>query len=139
MADYRPAARRISFTLLRVFAAAVYMQHGAQKMFGVLGGFQNHPGATAPLASLSGLAKIIEIFSGGCILLGLFTGPAAFLSSGEMAVAYFKVHAPRGFWPIINHGEVPVLLCFIFLFFAAYGGGPHSLDALLQRRRRGAP
>ena len=137
LADYLPAARRISFTLLRVFAAAVYMQHGAQKMFGVLGGYQNHPGSTAPLASLSGLAKILEIFSGGCILLGLFTRPAAFLSSGEMAVAYFRSHAPRSFWPIINHGEAAVLLCFIFLFVAAHGGGPYSLDALLLRRRGG--
>ncbi|MDQ6886534.1 MAG: DoxX family protein [Gemmatimonadota bacterium] len=137
LADHLPAARRISFTLLRVFAAAVYMQHGAQKMFGVLGGYQNHPGATAPLASLSGLAMILEIFSGGCILLGLFSRPAAFLSSGEMAVAYFRSHARRSFWPVVNHGEPAVLLCFIFLYVAAFGAGPHSLDALLLNRRGG--
>jgi putative oxidoreductase len=71
----------------------------------------------------------IECVCGALILIGLFTQIAAFIASGEMAVAYFKFHAPHAFWPLLNHGEVPVLLCFIFLYLAAAGGGPLSVDA----------
>jgi putative oxidoreductase len=71
----------------------------------------------------------IELACGALILIGLFTRGAAFLASGEMAVAYFKFHAPNGFWPVMNHGETPVLLCFIFLYLAAAGGGSLSADA----------
>jgi putative oxidoreductase len=67
------------------------------------------------------------------VLVGLFTRPAAFVLSGEMAVAFFQAHFPRAFWPVQNGGETPVLLCFIFLFFAAFGAGSFSLDALLSR------
>jgi putative oxidoreductase len=77
-----------------------------------------------------------ETVGGALLLVGLLTRPIAFLLSGEMAVAYFLVHAPRGFWPLINAGELSVLYCFLFLFFAAAGGGPISLDALIARRRR---
>ncbi len=69
------------------------------------------------------------------IMLGLFTRAAAFITSGEMAVAYFTFHQPGGFWPIQNHGEEPVLLCFVFLFLWANGAGSWSLDALIQKRR----
>ena len=71
----------------------------------------------------------IEVLCGALILFGLFTQIAAFIASGEMAVAYFKFHFPHGFWPVVNHGEVPVLLCFIFLYLAAAGPGPLSVDA----------
>jgi len=119
-------------------APFVIMQHGAQKLFGVLGGF-GAPGHTAPLFSLMGLAGIIEFFVALLVMLGLFTRIAAIIVSGEMAVAYFLVHRPQGFWPIHNHGELPVLFCFIFLFFAAFGGGRFSLDALLFRKRGTPP
>jgi putative oxidoreductase len=119
-------------SVLRIMAAFLLMAHGSQKLFGVPTAGTAHP---VKLVSLMGLAGILETFGGLMILLGLFTRPIAFVIAGEMAVAYFKAHAPRGFWPILNHGEVPVLLCFIFLYLAAAGGGPWSLDGLRERRR----
>ncbi len=80
-------------------------------------------------------AGVMEFFGGLCVLLGLFTRPVAFLLSGEMAVAYFMGHAPRGFWPILNHGELAVLFCFIFLLLAVAGGGQFTLDKLIYRRK----
>ena len=127
--------QRLVYALLRVMATFVYMQHGAQKLFGAFGGFG--PGHhAAPLFSLFGLAGVIEFFLGMLVLVGLFTRPAAFIMSGEMAAAYFIAHAPHGFWTIRKHGESPVLLCFIFLFFAVSGGGFFSLDTLLGRGGR---
>ena len=79
-------------------------------------------------------AGVLETFGGFLIVLGLFTRPVAFLLAGEMAVAYFQAHAPRGFWPIMNNGEIVVMFCFAYLFFFANGGGPYSLDAVLGRR-----
>lgn len=114
---------------LRIFAGAVYMQHGAQKLFGALGGH------VATVGTLSWTGGIIETLAGTLIIVGLFTRAAAFVAAGEMAVAYFKFHAPRGFWPVLNHGETPVLLCFIFLYLAAAGAGPLSLDHLRTRKR----
>ena len=126
-------AQSVAHTLLRVVAAFVLMEHGAMKLFGAFGA-----GQSVPLASLMGVAGIIEFFVAALVLLGLLTRPAAFLISGEMAVAYFMAHFPRGFWPIQNHGEPAVLNCFIFLFLAAAGAGPFSLDALIARKRAGA-
>jgi len=114
---------------LRVFAGAVYLQHGTQKLFGALGGH------VATVGTLSWTGGIIETVAGTLIIAGLFTRVAAFIAAGEMAVAYFKFHAPRGFWPVMNHGETPVLLCFIFLYLAATGAGPLSLDYLRTRHR----
>jgi putative oxidoreductase len=131
------AYQRLAYTLLRIVAPFIMMQHGAQKLFGALGGFGPH-GGTAPLFSLMGLAGVLEVFVAALVLLGLFTRPAAFILAGEMATAYFMAHFPRGFWPIQNHGETPVLLCFIYLVFAAFGGGQYSLDALLFRSQRAA-
>lgn len=125
----------ITFTLLRVVAALIYMQHGAAKLFGVLGGFGPQPGGTVTLFSLMGLAGVIEFFGGLLVALGLFTRPAAFIMSGEMAVAYFMAHFPHGWFPLLNHGELPVVLCFTFLFIAAHGAGSFSLDRLLGRVR----
>ena len=125
--------QRLVYAVLRVMATFVYMQHGAQKLFGAFGGFG--PGHHAvPLFSLFGLAGVIEFFLGMLVLVGLLTRPAAFIMSGEMAAAYFIAHAPHGFWTILNRGESPVLLCFIFLFFAVSGGEYFSLDTLLGRR-----
>jgi putative oxidoreductase len=128
----RPA--EIGLNLLRIVAALLFMQHGAQKILGVLGGL-GEPGATAPLGSLPWFAGIIELFGGLLVALGLFTRPVAFLMSGEMAVAYFKQHAPDSLWPIINHGELAALYCFVWLFIAASGGGCFSLDGLFRRKR----
>ena len=127
-----------TLALLRVMAGLMFMQHGAQKLFGLLGGWRGEPGATAPLLSQSGLAGLLEVFGGLLIVLGLFTRPVAFVLSGMMAVAYFQSHAPNGFWPILNRGELAALYCFVFFFFSARGGGPYSVDAMLEHRRRSA-
>lgn len=112
------------YVLLRVIAGLAFAQHGAQKLFGLLGG------NAVALASQRGLAGIIEFVGGIMIALGLFTSPIAFLASGEMAWAYFQAHAPRGFWPIQNGGELAVLYCFIFLYLSAVGSGKLSIDSI---------
>lgn len=124
-----------TLTLLRFMAGWMFMQHGVQKLFGWLGGWRGEPGATAPLFSQSGLAGVLEVFGGALIVLGLFTRPVAFLLSGMMAVAYFQAHAPNGFWPIQNRGELAALYCFVFLYFSARGAGPYSVDGILTKRR----
>ena len=95
-------------------------------------------GATAQAFTLPWIGGVLEFFGGLLLLIGLFTQPAAFILSGEMAVAYFMVHQPGGLLPIQNHGEPAVLYSFIFLFFAAHGGGEWSLDAMRRRGRGGA-
>ena len=117
----------LCYALLRIVAGFLFACHGAQKLFGVLGG------TVVPIASQRGAAGIIELVCGTLIALGLFTGYAAFVASGEMAVAYFKAHAPNGFWPTLNHGEAAVLFCFLWLYIAAVGPGPWSVDAAIRR------
>ncbi len=122
----------VALALLRVVGGLLLFQPGALKMFGWYGGMP-------PGNALTGLvlaAGIIEIVAGPLLMLGLWTRPVAFLASGEMAVAYFMGHFPHGFWPIQNHGEPAVLLCFIFLYLSAVGAGPYSVDAWLAGRRR---
>jgi putative oxidoreductase len=131
-ATFDDTARVVTHTLLRVVAGLMFWQHGAQKLFGWLDGRQ-----VQDLASLSGVAGVLEFVGGILIVIGLFTRPVAFILSGEMAFAYFISHAPRALWPIENRGEASVLFCFLFLFFAAHGAGPYSLDALLRRRLNG--
>ena len=121
-------------TLLRIVAGLLYMPHGAQKLFGMFGGFGGTPGATVPLGSLLGLAGVLEFFGGLLIVVGLFTRPVALLLSGEMAVAYFMVHQPKGVFPIANGGELAVLYSFVFLAIAAAGGGSFSLDRMAFKR-----
>jgi putative oxidoreductase len=128
--------RTLTLTTLRIIPTLLYMQHGVQKLFGWLGGF-GPDGGTAPLFSLYGLAGVIETFGGLLLLLGLFTRPVAALLFCEMMIAYGKAHAPQGFWPILNHGELPLAFGFVFLFFAAHGAGPVSLDARLFSQRAG--
>jgi putative oxidoreductase len=94
---------------------------------------QAPPGGRPPLFSLYGVAGILEFAGGIFMLLGLFTRPAAFLLSGQMAFAYFTVHASKSFWPTKNGGEAAVFFCFTFFYFVFVGGGPLSLDALLMR------
>jgi len=126
----------VTYALLRVVAGLMFACHGAQKLFGVLGGMMGKPGATAPMGSLPWVGGVIELVGGLMIALGLFAGLAAFICSGEMAVGYFMAHFPRGFWPILNEGELAVLYCFVFLYMASRGSGAYSLDATLRRGRR---
>ena len=118
-----------AYALMRIIVAVLYLCHGAQKLFGVLGGKPVWGGP--PLFIAAGL---IEVPTGLLMALGLFTVPAAFLASGEMAVAYFTQHAPRGLWPIENHGELPVLFCFVFLYVATRGPGIWSVDGVRGSR-----
>ncbi len=109
-------------SLLRIGAACIFIAHGTQKLFGF------PVGPRFAVTSLMGAAGIIETFGGALMLVGLFTRPVAFVLAGEMAYAYFTVHARRGIWPILNGGELAVLFCFIWLYFSAAGPGPIGLD-----------
>jgi putative oxidoreductase len=126
----------IALTLLRVVAGLMFMQHGVQKLFGLLQMPGMPPfGGPPPFLSMMWIAGVLETFGGLLVALGALTRPVAFLLSGQMAVAYFMAHAPRGFWPVLNQGEVAALYCFVFLAFAALGGGPYSVDGLFRKRR----
>lgn len=117
-------------SVLRIITGFLLIAHGAQKLFGFLA----PPGMPSmPLFSLMGFAGILEFFGGLLFLLGLFTRPVAFILSGLMAVAYFTAHAPGGFWPLQNKGELAVLYCFVFLFCSVAGGGEWSVDRQLRR------
>ena len=120
-------------SILRIVVAFLFIAHGTQKLMG-WPSLEPRPGV--PLMSLLGAASVIETFGGLLMLLGLFTQPVAFILAGEMAFAYFIGHASRGFWPLLNRGEPPVLFCFTWLYFAAAGAGPWSLDALRRRSPR---
>ena len=125
----------LTLTLLRIVAGFLFMPHGAQKLFGWLGGMGG-TGASASFPDLIWIAGVLEFFGGLCILLGAWTRPVAFLLSGMMATAYFMGHASQGFWPLVNRGELAVLYCFVFLSLAAAGGGPLTVDRLWQRQAR---
>jgi len=117
-------------SVLRIAAAIIFMPHGAQKLLGMFGS-----DGTAPMLSQMWVAGVLELVGGALMLLGLFTRPVALVLSGEMAVAYYLAHFPRGRWPILNGGELAVLFCFVWLFFAAAGPGPWSVDAIVRKRR----
>jgi len=117
----------ITYALLRFFAGVLLACHGAQKLFGLLGG-------QVAGNALMKFGGVIEFVGGLLIAVGLLTPWAAFLASGMMAAAYFMAHAPQSFWPIINKGELAVVYAFLFLFIWAHGGGRYSLDAMLRRR-----
>jgi putative oxidoreductase len=122
-----------AFALLRIVSGLMFILHGTQKLFGYP---PMEKPMTFPIASVPGVAGLIELVCGTLILLGLLTGIAAFIASGEMAVAYFMGHAGKGgFWPLQNHGELAVLYCFVFLYFAAHGAGIWSIDSVLRRGR----
>jgi putative oxidoreductase len=124
----------MTHSLLRIVAGLLFICPGGMKLFGWFGGMP----AGVRLTPLLIAAGVIEVFGGALIALGLFTRPAAFIASGEMAFAYFIGHFPKGFWPIRNQGQPAVLLCFLFLFLAAAGPGPVSLDHVIRRRRPAA-
>ena len=119
-------------SVLRIVAALLMMQHGAQKLFGFPAGAQGSQ--TPPLMSMMGFVGILEFFGGLLLLVGLFTRPVAFILSGLMAVAYFMAHAPQGFWPVLNRGELAALYSFVFLYLAVAGGGTWSIDYCWRRR-----
>jgi putative oxidoreductase len=110
------------YALMRIVFGVLFACHGAQKLFGVLGG------TPVALVSLRGLAGIIEFVGGLLIAVGFLTSYAAFIASGEMAAAYFLAHVPRGFWPIQNNGELAVMYCFFFLYIASRGVGAWGID-----------
>jgi putative oxidoreductase len=119
-----------TLALLRIIAGFTFTLHGLQK-FGALGGLG---GRAAAVFTMLWFAGWIESIGGPLIILGLFTRPVAFLLCGEMAVAYFMVHARRGFWPLTNGGEVTVLYCFLFLYLVNVGSGAFSLDGLVRKK-----
>lgn len=120
-------------SLMRIVTALGYMTHGTQKLFGVP---TNEPRGTVELMSQMGAAGVIEVVGGALLLIGLFTRPVAFLCAGQMAAAYFIAHAPRGFWPVLNGGEIAAAYCFVFLYISVAGPGPLSIDAMRSGGRR---
>ena len=122
-----------AYFLLRIVAGWLFLQHGAQKLFGWPEAMPG--GIHIEAMTQMWIGAIIEFGGGLLVFLGLFTRIAAFIMSGEMAVAYFQSHQPHGTWPIVNHGEPAVLFCFIFLFVCAYGGGEWSLDHVIFRKK----
>jgi putative oxidoreductase len=119
-------------SILRIVVGLVFLQHGLQKWFGI-------PVAVPALANIQlfsvvGIAGVVEIVSGSLITVGLFTRYAAFFASGEMAVAYFMSHFPRGFAPIANGGNLAVVYCFVFFYLIFAGAGPWSLDVMWRKK-----
>ena len=128
--DWAPRFRSV----LRMVAGFMFIAHGTQKLFNAPPG----QGGPVPVASFMGFAGILELAGGLLILIGLLTRPTAFILSGMMAVAYFMAHAPGGFLPLVNRGELAVLYCFAFLYLAVAGGGAWSADRALGWDRSGA-
>jgi putative oxidoreductase len=127
LAPWRPHL----LSVLRIMSGLLLLQHGTAKLlkFPLV-----PPLANVPISSLGGIAGVIELIGGVLLVVGLFTRPTAFVLSGTMAAAYFLAHAGRNFFPILNGGELAALYCFTFLYLAAAGGGPWSLDAMVRRR-----
>jgi putative oxidoreductase len=118
-------------SILRLMAGLLFVEHGLMKLVHFPAA---QPGAPSPLPPLLVGASAIEIVGGGLIAAGLFTRIAAFVCAGEMAVAYFAVHARQSFWPALNQGDAAILFCFVFLYLVFAGGGEWSLDAQLRKR-----
>lgn len=118
------------YAVLRIVAGLMFAMHGSQKLFGIPGGKD-----PVELASMMGLAGVIELVGGIMIAVGLLTSIAAFIASGQMAVAFFMAHLPQGALPIMNGGELAVLYCFLFLYIAASGAGIWSIDASRKTAR----
>ncbi|MBI1852315.1 MAG: DoxX family protein [Planctomycetes bacterium] len=128
--------KQIAYFSLRVVTGLLFFQAGSVKFLGWFGGMPGQPpGSRAPLMTQIGIGGVLEFFGGIFIMLGLLTRPVAFILCGEMAVAYWQFHAPKGTWPVVNGGVEAVLFCFVFLYMAAHGGGEWSVDALIRRKR----
>ena len=118
-------------SILRIMAALLFIEHGLAKFFG----FPVRTMEVPPLFDLEWFAAVIEFGGGVLLALGLFTRAAALIASGEMAIGYFLFHAPEGFYPYVNHGELAIMYCFVFLYLVFAGAGPWSLDALFWGKR----
>lgn len=121
-------------SVLRIIAAFLFIQFGTAKLFAFPASVMPS-GGTVSIASLPGIAGILETLGGALLGVGLFTRPVAFLLSGQMAFAYFIGHAPHGFWPVQNEGHPAILFCFIWLYVSAAGPGPWSIDAARTKAR----
>ena len=123
-------------SILRIMSALLFVEHGTSKLLGFPPSQMHAPSGPPPPELMSLLMQAsgpIELVGGILLAIGLFSRFSAFILSGEMAVAYFTVHAPNGFFPMVNKGEIAVLYCFVFLYLAVAGGGPLSIDRLLRR------
>ncbi|HEY8133452.1 MAG TPA: DoxX family protein [Thermoanaerobaculia bacterium] len=120
------------FAIMRIITGLLFACHGSQKL---LGWPPSDGGGGGQLPPLMVVAGIIELVGGLLVAVGFLTGWAAFICSGEMAAAYFMAHFPRGFLPLVNKGELAVLYCFVFLFIAAHGAGPWSIDSVIRGRK----
>jgi putative oxidoreductase len=128
LAKYAPQM----LSILRIVSGLIFFEHGLQKLVG----FPPYPaGASAPSiwSTMGGFGGLFEFFGGILLILGLFTRPVAFILAGEMAVAYWWVHGPRNFFPVLNGGDAAILYCFVFLYMFFAGGGPWSVDALWRK------
>ena len=119
-------------SVLRIMTGLLFLEHGTQKLFAF-------PGPGPALTTLLVVQALIELVGGILILIGLFTRPVAFILAGDMAVAYFMAHAPRGFFPTLNGGQLAILFCFVFLYLFVAGGGVWSIDQQRSSRRSLAP
>ncbi len=129
-AAWAPSALAV-LSILRIFTGLALLQHGTGKILG----FPVAPMfANVQIDSLAGIGGLIELIGGILFTIGLFTRPVAFILSGFTAAAYFLAHASKGFYPLLNGGELAALYCFVFLYFTFAGGGPWSADALIRRK-----
>jgi putative oxidoreductase len=129
------AASPYLLSTVRIVVALLFIEHGSMKLLGFPPSDQF---AHLTLFSLGGLAAVIELLGGLLLLPGLFTRPVAFILSGQMAAAYFIAHASKSFFPALNMGELAVVYSFVFLYFAAAGGGPWSVDHILEHEGESA-
>ncbi|MEX0921580.1 MAG: DoxX family protein [Rhodovibrionaceae bacterium] len=126
LAPWRPQL----LSVLRIMAGLLFLQHGTTKHLGFPASAMND----VATFSMGGIAGLFELVGGALLVVGLFTRPVAFVLSGVMAAAYFIAHAPQGFYPLLNGGELAALYCFTFLYLSAAGGGAWSLDRLLNKQ-----
>ncbi|MFI5939424.1 DoxX family protein [Streptomyces uncialis] len=128
-------AQPYAIGMFRIVVGLLFACHGAASLFGVLGGA--HGGGTIPAGTWPGwYAAVIQLVGGGLVMIGLGTRAAAFVSSGSMAYAYFKVHQPEALWPLQNSGEASAMFCWAFLLLVFTGSGALGLDRLLASRSR---
>jgi putative oxidoreductase len=126
MAAWAPRA----LSVLRIITGLMIIEHGMSKLIG----FPVLPAdANVQPLSLLGAAGFIELIGGALLILGLLTRPAAFILAGEMAFGYFMVHAPKGFYPLVNGGTLAIMYCFACLYLSTAGAGPWSVDAAMKR------
>ena len=128
LSQYQP----VMLSILRIVTGLIFLAHGTQKFLGFPAG--DMAGSGWALDNLGAVAGIIELVTGGLLVIGLFTRPAAFIASGTMAVAYWYAHAPQDFFPVNNAGDAAILYCFVFLYLVFAGAGPLSIDRAMEGR-----